>query len=171
MERDGEDYEGTILAAYRIQTHFDIQKAYNQATGEEYNILSENMSDRPWYDREYIRVGLVNQLLRQRWPRRLLQRRKGAAGQIHALSFFKECEDGDRNAVDGTCNSEPDAPVFVADNPDTAEDETYFDITSLATSLSQVVPNMWGYRNIPLLALQHDGMYLSGIHLASLIQA
>ena len=149
LERDGEDYEGTILAAYRIQTHFDIQKAYNQATGEEYNILSENMSDRPWYDREYIRVDWSTNYFDSAGLGGFYSGEKGAAGQIHALSFFKECEDGDRNAVDGTCNSEPDAPVFVADNPDTAEDEAYFDITSRYIAKPGST-NMWGYRNIPL---------------------
>ena len=39
-------------------------------------------------------------------------------------------EDEDRNEVDGTCKSEPDAPVFMEDNPDTPEMEAYFDVSS-----------------------------------------
>ena len=47
---------GTIVAAYRIEGHFDIRRAYNAATGEEQNVIEENQSDRPWYKREYMRV-------------------------------------------------------------------------------------------------------------------
>ena len=140
LAREGDDYEGTILAAYRIQSHFDIQKSYNQATGEEYNILSENMSDRPWYDREYIRVDWSNNYFDSAGLGGYYTGSRGAPGQIQALSFFKECEDGSRNAVDGTCNSEPDAPVFV---------DGYFDITSRYVAKPGTT-SMWGYNNIPL---------------------
>jgi hypothetical protein len=47
---------GLVVAAYRIQTHFDVRRVYNPTTGEESNIVTENMSDRPWYQREYMRV-------------------------------------------------------------------------------------------------------------------
>ncbi len=48
--------DGQIVAAYKIQSHFDIQRAYNPTTGEELNIVVENTTDRPWYQREYFRV-------------------------------------------------------------------------------------------------------------------
>jgi hypothetical protein len=47
---------GTIIAAYRIQSHFDIRRGYNPSTGEEQNTIEENASDRPWQQREYMRV-------------------------------------------------------------------------------------------------------------------
>jgi hypothetical protein len=47
---------GTIVAAYRIESHFDIRRAYNPQTGEESNIIEENTSDKPWNEREYMRV-------------------------------------------------------------------------------------------------------------------
>jgi len=53
---NGPPYMGAILAAYRIQSHFDLKRAYNPTTGEEYNVIEENTSDRPWYDREYFRI-------------------------------------------------------------------------------------------------------------------
>ena len=37
-------------------SHFDIRRAYNPTTGEELNVVVENTTDRPWYEREYIRV-------------------------------------------------------------------------------------------------------------------
>jgi hypothetical protein len=45
-----------IVAAFPIVDHFDVQRAYNTATGEQSNVLVENRSDRPWYDRDYMRV-------------------------------------------------------------------------------------------------------------------
>jgi hypothetical protein len=47
---------GLVVAAYRIQSHFDVRRMYNPTTGEESNIVTENMSDRPWFQREYMRV-------------------------------------------------------------------------------------------------------------------
>ena len=41
---------------FAIQSHFDIRRSYNPQTGEEYNVIVENGSDRPWYQREYMRV-------------------------------------------------------------------------------------------------------------------
>lgn len=45
-----------LLAAYRVERHFDIQRDYNSVTGESYNVISENSMDRPWWEREYMRV-------------------------------------------------------------------------------------------------------------------
>lgn len=47
---------GTLVAAYPIVNHFDIKRDYNPQTGEELNVVNENSSDRPWYEREYFRV-------------------------------------------------------------------------------------------------------------------
>lgn len=47
---------GAAIAAFPITAHFDVQRGYNPATGEQNNVLEENMTDRPWYDRQYMRV-------------------------------------------------------------------------------------------------------------------
>lgn len=52
----GPDSTGTVVAAYPISSHFDIRRSYNSSTGEEQNIIEENASDRPWYERQYMRV-------------------------------------------------------------------------------------------------------------------
>jgi hypothetical protein len=74
---DGEDDKGsqlaktpngTIVAAYKIQSHFDIRRDYNSSTGEENNVIVENTSDRPWQDREYIRVDWSQNLVGQDNP-------------------------------------------------------------------------------------------------------
>ena len=48
--------DGQIVAAFRIQKHFDVSREYNPTTGEQINVINENASDRPWYEREYMRV-------------------------------------------------------------------------------------------------------------------
>ena len=48
--------DGQIVASYKIVSHFDIKREYNPQTGEELNIVSENTTDRVWYERQYFRV-------------------------------------------------------------------------------------------------------------------
>lgn len=48
--------QGAVVAAYRISSHFDIRRQYNTVTGEEMNVIQENATDRPWYDRTFMRV-------------------------------------------------------------------------------------------------------------------
>lgn len=55
--RDGEKHQKKgIVAAFPVESHFDVQRTYNESTGEPSNVLVENQSDRPWYEREYMRV-------------------------------------------------------------------------------------------------------------------
>jgi len=52
----GDDtFEGNVVAAFPV-SHFDIQRNYDGWTGEQGNVISENTSDRYWYQRDYIRV-------------------------------------------------------------------------------------------------------------------
>lgn len=53
---DGKPYRGAPVGAWRIAGHFDRIREYNPATGEQSNVLVENYSDRPWYERDFIRV-------------------------------------------------------------------------------------------------------------------
>ncbi len=58
------DYgRGAAIAAFPIRSHFDVIRDYNPATGEQRNVLVENMSDRPWYERKYIRVDWSSNLI------------------------------------------------------------------------------------------------------------
>jgi hypothetical protein len=56
-------YTDAPVAAFRILSHFDVQRQYNPATGEQSNVLVENMMDRPWYERDYMRVDWANNLI------------------------------------------------------------------------------------------------------------
>jgi hypothetical protein len=49
-------YFGAPVVRYRIQGHFDIQRGYDPSTGEQTNVVQENATDRPWNEREYMRV-------------------------------------------------------------------------------------------------------------------
>ncbi len=44
------------VAVFAIKGHADVFREYNPSTGEQTNVLSENTTDRPWYEREFIRV-------------------------------------------------------------------------------------------------------------------
>ncbi len=48
--------DGVIVAVFPIVSHFDIVNSYNPTTGEKLNVIEENTYDRPWYEREYVRV-------------------------------------------------------------------------------------------------------------------
>ena len=48
--------DGQIVASFTIQKHFDIRRSYNANTGEENNVVEENDRDRPWNQRDYVRV-------------------------------------------------------------------------------------------------------------------
>ncbi len=50
------NYQGTIKAVFPITSHFDVQRTYDTATGEQSNVIVENASDRNWWEREYMRV-------------------------------------------------------------------------------------------------------------------
>lgn len=52
----GVDFKGAPIAAYAIESHFDVVRQYNEQTGEETNVIYENDEDRPWYEREYVRI-------------------------------------------------------------------------------------------------------------------
>ncbi|MEO1171894.1 MAG: zinc-dependent metalloprotease, partial [Myxococcota bacterium] len=51
-----DDSVGSPIVIVPIDSHFDIQREFNPATGEETNVISENVTDREWFDRDYMRV-------------------------------------------------------------------------------------------------------------------
>lgn len=51
------------VAAYKIEKHFDVRRAYEPSTGEERNVVEENDLDKPWYARKYMRVDWSQNLL------------------------------------------------------------------------------------------------------------
>ncbi|MBR58341.1 MAG: hypothetical protein CMH54_10005 [Myxococcales bacterium] len=49
-------YVGEPIAAFKIEKHLDVKRKYNAQTGEQSNVIEENDEDRPWYERESMRV-------------------------------------------------------------------------------------------------------------------
>lgn len=52
--------KGSILAQWPITSHFDVIRNYDSLTGQETNEIVENTTDRPWYEREYMRVNFAS---------------------------------------------------------------------------------------------------------------
>jgi hypothetical protein len=48
--------EQTLVAEFAIESHFDIRRGYNPTNGVETNVIEENTVDRPWWERDYMRV-------------------------------------------------------------------------------------------------------------------
>jgi hypothetical protein len=110
---------GDVVAAFKITKHFDIRRAYNTTTGEELNVLEENDTDRPWYQRQYMRVD---------WSQNLVS-------GYNSIFSYEE--------IEGPINSEPvpvfvntpndpNAPVFEYKGQGDKRSLTYFDVVNQA---------------------------------------
>jgi hypothetical protein len=60
---EDEDFLGQPVAAFRIDSHFDIQRTYNSVTGEQQNVVVEDTADRHWYERQFMRVDWSSNLI------------------------------------------------------------------------------------------------------------
>lgn len=60
---EDEDFLGQPVAAFRIESHFDIQRTYNSVTGEQQNVVVEDTADRHWYERQFMRVDWSSNLI------------------------------------------------------------------------------------------------------------
>lgn len=131
------EYEGEVVASYRIQSHFDIQRQYNSSTGEQSNVIVENRSDRPWYKREYMRVD---------WSKNLVTNMdmNFEAASVEPVPYYVQEEDGD-----GLPN--PHAPLFDYGEQGQSDEDgplNYFDITNklFARAGTAYIP---GYGEVP----------------------
>jgi hypothetical protein len=52
----GANNDDVAIAVFAISSQFDVKREYNASTGEQNNVISENTTDRPWYQRQYMRV-------------------------------------------------------------------------------------------------------------------
>ncbi|MBK7581429.1 MAG: hypothetical protein IPI67_14605 [Myxococcales bacterium] len=104
---------GRVIGSWHIKAHFDVKRAYNATTGEELNVIEENSSDRPWYERKYFRVDWSQNLVASSmgWDPIAQQGAFGDSLDTESLQYY----------VDDPNN--PDAPHF--DGKD-----GYFDVTN-----------------------------------------
>ncbi len=132
---------GIIVAAFRIQSHFNIQHAYNPSTGEEMNVVEENAVDAPWYDRQYFRVDWSKNLNVDSYDFDTLSM-MGVIGGITYESL----------AYDVLDPSQEDAPYF-------ADDGSYFDITTKSFAKPGIIDLSslgWGINSYPACFLDAD---------------
>jgi hypothetical protein len=137
--------DGQIIAAYKISSHFDIRRAYNPTTGEEQNVVEENSTDRPWYQREYFRVDWSQNLSQDSYDFDTLT----SLGMIGAIEY-------EPLAYTVLDPNDPDAPHFDAD-------AGYFDVTNKAFAKPAVIDISalgWGIDKIP--ACQLPGEFAGG---------
>jgi hypothetical protein len=85
----GDHPENVAIAIFPIQGHFDVVREYNPNTGEQTNVIIENTFDRPWYDREFMRVD---------WSQNLAPNFSflvGPVGMVPGSHFVQEPDDPD----------------------------------------------------------------------------
>ncbi|HTQ04657.1 MAG TPA: hypothetical protein VMI54_12410 [Polyangiaceae bacterium] len=112
---------GQIVASYAITSHFDIKRDYNPTTGEPLNIVVENTTDRPWYERQYMRVDWSKNLITDVYDYDTLAQTGIFGGVTYEPTSYTVLDPSD-----------PDAPVF-----DT--DAGYFDVTNKVYATPQSV--------------------------------
>jgi uncharacterized protein DUF4953 len=137
----GETNDGQVIYAFTIQSHFDIRRDYNPSTGEELNVLVENTSDRPWYQREYMRVDWSRNLNTDAYDYDVLATEKLFSGlSWEPIAYYVNDP------------AHPHAPRFEVD-------DGYFDITvkAFATPGEVDISHLgWGLSKIPACWLDAD---------------
>jgi hypothetical protein len=117
---------GQVVAEFKISSHFDIMRDYNTQTGEQLNVIVENSTDRPWYEREYFRVDWSQNLVTDAWDFDQFAVATGLDGvKFDPLQYYVQ----DPN--------DPNAPVFDTDHG-------YFDVTTKLFATPQIVNTPYG---------------------------
>jgi hypothetical protein len=139
--------DGVISVAFKIISHFDIIRDYNPTTGEQTNVIVENTTDRPWYEREYMRVDWSKNLNTGSYDFDMLSL-MGINGGVtfEPLAYYVNDP------------ADPNSPHFDAENG-------YFDITSKAFASPQMVDlsqfdwaKEFGITKVPACQMEADFM-------------
>jgi hypothetical protein len=134
--------DGQIVAAYKIEKHFDVARDYNPTTGEQLNVLNENTTDRPWYERKYMRVDWSKNAAVDTYDFDTLSM-LGVYGGVKYEPM----------AYDITDPNDAHAPVFAL------EKSGYFDVTNKAFAKPQMIDLShlgWGLDKLPACMLPSD---------------
>ncbi|MDI7268162.1 MAG: hypothetical protein QME96_09230, partial [Myxococcota bacterium] len=141
----GPTQTGIIAVAYPIESHFDIVRQYNPTTGEQINVLEENTTDRPWNEREYMRVDWSQNLNTDSYDYDMLSL-LGIYGSVEYEPL----------AYDVTNPDDPNAPVFDLENG-------YFDVTNKAFARPGLVDiSSWGWGLGLVPSCWFDGDFMGG---------
>jgi hypothetical protein len=112
---------GQIVASYAITSHFDIKRDYNPTTGEPLNVVVENTTDKPWYERQFMRVDWSKNLITDAYDYDTLAQTGIYGGVNYEPTSYTVLDPSD-----------PNAPVFDAENG-------YFDVTNKVYATPQTV--------------------------------
>jgi hypothetical protein len=109
------------VAAFPVQ-HTDIRRAYNPATGEQSNVISENSFDRQWHERDYVRINWAAQIVEEIDFSLMAQARMGWAS-VSTVNFVQEEEGDCRVNINGVtdysrCNEGELPPMLEDSNGD-----------------------------------------------------
>ncbi len=107
--RDKSLFKGNPIVAFAITSHVDVQRDYNARTGEQTNVIVENTTDRPWHERDWMRVdwseNVVDNLLHKSsfmfglsTRKEFIPENEGGADAFR----MEENEDGEINYIDFT---------------------------------------------------------------------
>jgi len=130
--------DGIVVAAFKVLSHFDVQREYNPGTGERSNVISENTVDRPWFERQFVRVDWSKNLSTDNYEFDTISM-MGAFGVTYEPLAYSVQDP-----------SSEDAPHFDLD-------DGYLDITNKAFAKPQVVDlRMWGLGDVPACWLGVD---------------
>ncbi len=143
----GQVYYGAPVLAFPITSHFDIQRGYNPATGEQTNVISENTSDRYWNQREFIRVNwasnVLNTLSGMNWG--TVQNPAGSSTSANWIQPNEKTEDPQ------------DWPSFEYEGEGDARKLKYFDVTGRYIAIPDTT-YFEGYGSVPLCYFA-EGIY------------
>ncbi len=131
--------DGIVVASYRITSHFDVARLYNPQTGEQMNVIDENTQDRPWFQRQFIRVDWSKNESTDNYEFDTLSQ-LGVYGGVSYAPL----------AYDVTDPHHEDAPHF-------DEAQGYLDITNKAFATPMMVTlDLWGGFTFPACFLDAD---------------
>ncbi len=102
LEQDGTlpgaEFVGSPVASWDIDDHYDIIRDFNRQTGEQTNVITTDMTLRPWYEREYMHVNWSSQRL------------EGPAVDLEGFLNFISGLLNDHSAVQYVVNNRPEDP-------------------------------------------------------------
>ncbi len=141
--KGGQKFYGSPVVAFPIVSHFDIQRGYNPATGEATNVVSENASDRPWNEREYIRVN---------WAANMLNRMSGMSwGTVQNPNDPWKTTNANWIQPNEPGSDPYDWPTFQYEDRDQdgSPELVYFDVTGRYMANPETL-YFEGYGNVPM---------------------
>jgi uncharacterized protein DUF4953 len=107
----------TPFLMYNITSQFDVKREYNPATGEQTNVISENTTDRPWNERQYMRVDWSQNLADPTTPDGMNADPTSAFFSAQSISEGFSVGEGDQALVN------PDRPIITPEYVDFATKE------------------------------------------------